>query len=162
MLTARDVMTREVRSVRADWSLEELASFLTSNAITGAPVLDDKGKLVGIVSTTDLVRNRMPEHMAFPDSQSMHDRAYEGGIAPSELAGYGVEGPSSLSVAEIMTPIVFDCAEDTPVNEIADAMIRGRIHRVVVTKKGRAIGIVSSLDLLRVVRDMSDAKEAAE
>lgn len=161
MLTARDVMTRDVRSARAEWSLEELASFLTSNAITGAPVLDSQDKLVGIVSTTDLVRNRMPDHLDFPDSAAMHDRAYEGGIPPSELEGYGIEGGSTMSVAEIMTPIVFDCAEDTPVNEIADAMIRGRIHRVVVTRRGRAVGIVSSLDLLRIVRDMS-TKAAAE
>lgn len=154
MLTARDVMTRDVRTVPADWSLDELATFLADHSISGAPVVDEKDRTIGIVSLTDLVRNRNAERTAFPDAHDLLESANASGIAPSELSGYGLETQSELRVRDIMTPLVYDVAEDTPVNQIADAMIRGRIHRVVVTKGARAVGIVSSLDLLQIVRDL--------
>lgn len=154
MLTARDVMTRDVRTVRADWSLDELATFLADHSISGAPVVDDKERTIGIVSLTDLVQNRTRERTAMPDAHDLLESAAESGIAPSELSGFGIDTQSEMRVRDIMTPLVYDVAEDTPVNQIADAMIRGRIHRVVVTKGARAVGIVSSLDLLQIVRDL--------
>jgi predicted transcriptional regulator len=56
-LTVKDVMQREVLAVDADWPLDKLAGFLVDNSISGAPVTDEKGGLVGVVSLTDLVRH---------------------------------------------------------------------------------------------------------
>jgi len=56
-LTAKDVMNPNVISVPADWSVEELSQFLIDKAITGAPVKDEAGHLIGVVSLTDIVRH---------------------------------------------------------------------------------------------------------
>ena len=56
-LTAKDVMTREVLAVGADWPLERLADFPVENSISGAPVTSEDGRLLGVVSVTDIVRH---------------------------------------------------------------------------------------------------------
>jgi predicted transcriptional regulator len=56
-LTVNDVMQREVLAVDADWPLDKLARFLVNNSISGAPVTDENGELVGVVSLTNLVHH---------------------------------------------------------------------------------------------------------
>jgi predicted transcriptional regulator len=68
-LTAKDVMNPKVLSVRDDMTLHELATFLTENEISGAPVLDDCGKLVGVVSLTDIALSEA-ERAAIEHEQS--------------------------------------------------------------------------------------------
>lgn len=148
MPTAREMMTSEVRFAKAEWSLEELMGFLTEHAISGAPVLDGE-KTVGVVSTTDLVRNRLPTRFTLPESSEMLSQAAAAGVAADELSGLRFEQDSGLTVRDIMTPLVYDVSVDTTAREIADVMVRGRIHRVVVTHRGKPVGIVSALDVLR-------------
>ena len=56
-LTAKDIMTSPVITIKADRSIEEVSDLLTDRMITGAPVVDDSGKLVGVVTLSDIVRN---------------------------------------------------------------------------------------------------------
>lgn len=144
MPTAREMMTSEVRFARAEWSLEELMGFLTEHAITGAPVLDGE-KTVGVVSATDLVRNRVTPRFTLTEGSEMLSQ----GVAADELRGLRFEQDSGLSVRDIMTPLIYDVSLETTAREIADIMVRGRIHRVVVTHRGKPVGIVSALDVLR-------------
>lgn len=116
--TAKDVMNLDVLVVQADTRAGEAAGFLTENQITGAPVVDEEGHLVGVVSLTDLAVG---------------------------------EAHSKDAVRDLMTPTVYTVPEDTPVPEIARAMIAGRIHRLFVTRQRRVVGIVTSLDLLRLL-----------
>jgi len=137
---AKDVMTAEILSVREDLAVPELASFLAENNITGAPVLDGSGKFVGVVSVTDIA-----ESEATPGDWEPGDR-----VAPGERGGLHVEN-GGRQVRDIMTPTVYTVSEDTPVSELAHAMITGRVHRLFVTRKGRVVGIVTSLDLLSLL-----------
>jgi signal-transduction protein with cAMP-binding, CBS, and nucleotidyltransferase domain len=75
-------------------------------------------------------------------------------VAREELAAFRVEVESQTTVREIMTPMVFSVDETASVQEVASAMITGRIHRVLVTRHNKMVGIISSLDLLSFVRDM--------
>jgi CBS domain-containing protein len=160
MLTARDVMTRKLLVAQADWSLEDLAAFLTEHSIGGAPVTDGK-KIVGMVSSTDLVRTRTAEESDVPDARHLLENAQKAGIAPYELSTLTVTSSGSgRTVRDIMSPFVFDVDESTPVHEVADAMLRGRIHRVLVTSRGLPIGLVTALDLLAIVRDLRDTTVA--
>src|SRR5574342_291684 len=72
MLTAKDIMTKDVITVRPDTSIEELASLLVENRISGAPVVDDSGNLYGIVTENDLIsRNKrlhIPTVVSFLDA----------------------------------------------------------------------------------------------
>ncbi len=117
-LIARDVMSATVVTVRDDLTLEQVAGILAENEISGAPVEDDEGTLLGVVSVTDVNRSA---------------------------------AEPSLLVRQIMTPIADTVTEETPVPEIARLMVAHHYHRVVVTRRERPVGIVSSIDLLKLL-----------
>jgi CBS domain-containing protein len=132
-MTAKDVMTREVATMSPLTEVAAAAKFLTDRRITGAPVVDGGGRLLGVVSQTDLTRFQ----------------ANEGGIDPFE-GDFEPEPRESTPVIVVMTDKPVTCSEDTPIEEIAHVMLARRIHRVVVTREdGTLCGIVSAMDLLR-------------
>lgn len=159
MKTARDVMTRDVYVAEADWTTDELAEFFVTHRISGAPVTDDTGKLVGVVSSTDLLRDRGARGEI--DARSVYGSILERSLATEEIMRLEVHETSQTTVREIMTPLVFEISADAPVNEIADTLLRGRIHRVFVTEGAAVVGVVSAFDLLAVVRDLPSARAAS-
>jgi CBS domain-containing protein len=152
--TARDVMNREVLTVRVDLSVRELAAFLTANQISGAPVVDREGKLVGVVSLTDVAEYDADRSDLAADGSDPARivRGWEDRIDPEDVRPLHLE-TSDLLVRDIMTPVVYTVPEGTPVSRIAHTMIAGRIHRLFVTRRGRVVGIVTSLDLVRLLAD---------
>jgi len=120
-LTAKDVMSEAVVTVRDDLGLRQLAEILAEHQISGAPVEDDEGSLLGVVSVTDVNRSA-----AEPE----------------------------LTVRQIMTPIADTVSEETPVPEIARVMVAHHYHRMVVTRHERPVGIVSSMDLLKLIAEL--------
>ena len=152
--TAKDVMTPHVLRAQADWPIERLAEFFIENDISGAPVISEYGTLIGVVSLTDIVR-----HDSLHQRQLNGERPHpfylpvlENQYAQEELETFRVEDGSEATVREIMTPMIFQVDGDTPVSEVADKMIRGRIHRVFVTENDRVVGIITALGLLDVLR----------
>lgn len=113
---ARDVMTQPVLSVRENLTVRKAAAFLAGNDISGAPVLSASGKLVGVVTHSDL-------------DEEEHGRR----------------------VRDVMTPTVYTIPDDTAVERIARTMIAGRIHRLFVTRGGSVVGVVTPLDLLKLL-----------
>lgn len=149
---ARDVMTTDVKTVGDDWSLEQLARFFVDRSISGAPVVTGEGKLVGVVSLTDLARAQSERDAPPPEEHDFFARSFEASVSPEEVDLRQVR-ESGRCVRDVMTPALFDVKPDTPVAEIADMMVRGRIHRVFVTEKKAIIGVISALDLLKLLRD---------
>jgi CBS domain-containing protein len=148
-ITASDLMNPRVLTVRQDMGLSELANFLVANDISGAPVEDGSGKLVGVVSLTDIA-----EVLAHEDESEDGDRntdffasEWDEGLSPEELEELPADA-TELTVAEIMTPDVYAVTEETLVSEIAEAMIANHIHRLLVTREDRVVGIISTSDLL--------------
>ena len=127
-LTARDVMSGPVLSVRADLTLKEVSTRLSEAGISGAPVVDDAGSLLGVVSQADLART-----------------LGEGG---------GAAGGPELTVRRIMTPVADTVSEDATVPEIARIMVANQYHRLVVTRREEPVGIVSSMDLLKLIAEL--------
>jgi CBS domain-containing protein len=155
-LTAKDIMKGEVLTVKTDWSIEQLGEFMIENSISGAPVLSHDGRLTGVVSLTDIVR-----HASIPGKDlkatETHDFYLDSlnlQFAREEIRAYHLEAEPLATVKDIMTPMIFDVTEDTSLKEVADAMIRGQIHRVFVTRDEKLIGIITSLDMLTVIRDI--------
>ena len=153
-LTASHFMTAEVLAVEADWSIERLSEFLIENSISGAPVQSKEGNLIGVVSLSDIVRyDTQPEK----DSQWPHDyylHALERQCTREEATSFRIEAEPLKTVRAIMTPMIFQVTEDTPVQQVADMMIKNRIHRVFVTRDEKVVGIISTPDMLSVIRDM--------
>jgi predicted transcriptional regulator len=128
MATAKDVMTSPVLGVRPDMTVGELAAFLARNQITGAPVLDAQQRVVGVVSNSDLAQTDRAKTRA-------HDSYVDG----------------ETLVEDIMTPGVFMVKEDAPLAILARTMVHGRVHRLFVAQGRHVVGVVSSLDLLKVL-----------
>ncbi|HMB90051.1 MAG TPA: CBS domain-containing protein [Rhodothermales bacterium] len=152
-MTAKEVMTPNVLTVQADWPLGRLAEFFIEHGISGAPVLTEHGALIGVVSLTDIVRyTSLPEKE--PPARRTHtyylgemDQYYDA----EEMAAFRLE-ESQATVRDIMMPTVFWVDEEAPVVEVAEKMIRGRIHRLFVVHKERKheiLGIITALDLLK-------------
>ena len=148
-ITAADLMNPEVLSVPENMTVRELARFLTNNEITGAPVEDLNGKLIGVVSVVDIavVASDGSNVRADRSSPDFYVRGWEDKISTEEIRDFRVDD-EDLLVGEIMTPTVFSVAEDTSVSEVASTMLRGHLHRLLVTRDERPIGIVSTSDLL--------------
>ncbi len=153
-LTAADLMTAHLLTVREDMSLGELAEFLTLHEISGAPVAGADGALVGVVSLTDIARSASEEPGLDRDrsSSEYYVRGWEDRLEPSDLDHFRVHETDVL-VRDIMTPKVFAVQEDTPVPRIAEMMVDAHVHRVLVTRRGKPVGIVSATDLLGLLVD---------
>ncbi len=150
-MLVREVMTHKVLTAGADWTLAELKTFLLEHGISGAPVVDQTGKLVGVVSSTDIMRSE--------DTRETTEGGYfatslDRPLGEEELRTLMVEGAPTQVVGDVMTPVVFQASADTPLDEAADTMVRGRIHRIVVTEHDAVVGIVTALDLVRALRDV--------
>jgi len=145
-MLAKDIMRRKVVTVASYLTLAELAKVFQERCITGAPVVDPDGRILGVVSQTDLVRARRESSAGVAHFHLEPDM-------PSASVGMHFEELEGERVEDIMTPgaIAFDA--ETPVSVLARAMMERHIHRVLITHDGRLAGIVTSMDMLRVVAD---------
>ena len=153
MKTIKDIMTTDVQSVQDDWSLETLSQFFFDKQISGAPVVDGNENLAGVVSLSDLARNStLP---ATTSDESAHDyyknTGSVSGISQEDLSKLKIESESMITVKDIMTPMVFEMSEDTPVQKAAETMLKGHIHRVLVTRNKKLAGIVTTMDMLKII-----------
>jgi len=155
-LTAKDLMNQDIMTVGADWPIDKLSDFFIENSISGAPVISEDERLVGVVSLTDIVRHKsMPLNNPQPNvPHEYYLHAPERQYSQEEIESFRVEAESLVTVRDIMTPMTFNVTENTNLQQVADAMIRGRIHRVFVTHDDMLVGIITTMDMLRVIRDM--------
>jgi CBS domain-containing protein len=161
-LTAKDVMNPAVLAVRDDLSLAALAEFLVDNEISGAPVEDVEGRLVGVVSLTDLASWEMDRDVALPDrgQPDYYLRGWEDRWNPEDLIGLRV-GEAERTVGEIMTPTVLAIDEESTIPQVAKKMIDAHVHRLLVTRQRRVVGIVTTTDLLGLLVEDEDARAAS-
>lgn len=146
-ISASDLMNPRVLTVQQGMTVPELAHFLVANDISGAPVEDGSGKLVGVVSLNDIAEALADEEEDGERGGDFFASEWDEGLSPEEIDELPADA-TELTVADIMTPDVFTVAEETPVSEIAEAMIANHIHRLLVTREDRVVGIISTSDLL--------------
>jgi CBS domain-containing protein len=150
-MTAKEVMQTEIETVPDVMPVRDLAAFLVDREISGAPVTDREGRLIGVVSLTDIA-----------EGEAETGGATEAAISPYFATGWErrlnlddfKEVPlenRDLLVRDIMTPTLYTVPEDTPVARVARTMITGRVHRLLVTRNERVTGIVASFDLLKLL-----------
>ena len=160
--TARDLMTDRVLTAQADWSLQELATFLTEHSISGAPVVSDYGGVIGVVSLTDIVRH---DSEASPTSTEADETESPPAfyLGDADLRGKNalnsLQSTSETTVRDIMMPAIFTVEEDASIHQLADRMVRGQLHRLLVVRAGtkrEVVGLVSAIDLLEWVREQGE------
>ena len=149
-ITAADLMSPEVLTVREDLPVADLAAFLMRHDITGAPVVDAEGRLVGVVSVVDIA-DLVSDDAEIAADRSEPDFLYRGReatLTEDELEELEIDD-EDLTVADIMTPEIYSVAPSAPVSEIAMKMLREHLHRVLVLDPDdRCVGIVTTSDLL--------------
>jgi CBS domain-containing protein len=151
-MLAGDVMTREVISVASDASAMQAVALMLRHQISGLPVVDSSGVLLGIISEGDFLRR------AELGTQRCRPRWLAFLIGPGRLASEYVHA-CGRKVKEIMTPNPYTATEATPVTEVVQLMERHRIKRVPVVCGRRLVGIVSRADLLGALARLARAAE---
>lgn len=145
MLTAKDIMTKNVTTVRAATTIEELARILMEHKISGAPVVDDNENLIGIVTENDLIsrdkRLHIPTVMRLFDSFIMLE-------SPGRIEKE-IKKMTAITVNDIYTKEVITVAEDTPVQDIATIMSEKKVHLIPVVEGKKILGIIGKIDLIK-------------
>ncbi|MBI4387028.1 MAG: CBS domain-containing protein [Elusimicrobia bacterium] len=139
---AKDIMHTDVIAIPASTDVWDLARQLTTLKITGAPVTDERGFLIGVVSQTDIVRH-LKELVQVPPLESDF-------YAQAEVEDLG-RAARPLTARDLMSPRVIQAQEETPVQELANIMTRHRVHRIIITRGHRIMGIVTTMDILKVL-----------
>ena len=145
MLKAVDVMTKEVKTVTEQTSVRDLARILTEYRIGSVPVVDAHGKLIGIVTESDLIEQDKNFHI--PTVISLFDWIIY--LESEKKFERELKRMTARTVGDIYTRDVITIAPSTPVSEIADTMSNRKIHTLPVVDEGRLVGIVSRIDLIR-------------
>ena len=139
--TASDLMVPNPISLRADASVAEAMLLFTEKGITAAPVIDDSGRPIGVISRSDLLIHQC-EDQKQGGGAYFHAASFESVDAPKPN--------TPMTVADLMTPAVFAVSEDTPVHRVVSDMLGLRVHRLfVVDEDGTLVGIITTMDVLK-------------
>jgi CBS domain-containing protein len=126
--------------------IRDLAKLFLDKGITGAPVVDSGGDLVGVISHTDLVYYGMTRGDELVVESDFYQKArMEGRYIPR---GFQIEDFNTAPVSEVMTPVVHSVSERARIESVAKLMTRKHVHRVVVRRGRKVVGIISALDVL--------------
>jgi CBS domain-containing protein len=148
--TARDIMNTQVITVTDTMDLREVAKILVEEGITGAPVVDEMGTLVGVISQSDLVEYDLSMEHELTVEAPFYRRPFDDALQPER--GFRIEELSADTVKDVMTPFLVTVEEETPIRDVASRMAKFAIHRLIVVDADQQIrGIVTSLDVLRWV-----------
>lgn len=147
MLTAKEIMTKDVTTVTADLAVEKLASLLWKNNISGVPVVDDTGKVVAVVTESDLIDQKkkvhIPTMISFLDSVIMLESADKIEEQIGKITG--------TTVADICSKKLVSVGEDTRLDEIASIMSEQNIHTLPVLAGNELVGVVGKNDIIKTL-----------
>ena len=146
MLKAKDIMTKDVITVKTDTTLEEFARILMKHHISGAPVVDEKGNLRGIATENDLISKNSRLHI--PTILRLFDAYIPLGASKLEDE---IKRVTALTVGEISSKDVVTVDEETSAEYIATLMTEKKIHLLPVLKEGKILGIIGKKDLIKGV-----------
>lgn len=144
--TVGEIMSKEPVCADGSMTIRQLARLLEENEISGAPVVGPDGRVIGVVSKSDLIR-RATEAVGEPTYyfESLDDDVEEDDVRP------GLETPASILVEDIMTPEAITAGPGERISDVARRMAEARVHRIIVIDRERfPLGIVTSLDILRI------------
>ncbi|MDD3363983.1 MAG: CBS domain-containing protein [Syntrophomonas sp.] len=144
-MLAKNIMTKDVITVRQDEKVERVAQMLVENRISGIPVVDENHHVLGIVSEKDLMIRaselKVPFYLTLFDSIIFLENPIR---FNNNLKKY-----TALEVKDAMTKKVIVVEEDAPVSEVVNIMQKHEINRVPVVRHGKLIGIITRNDILK-------------
>ncbi len=150
-LRARDIMLTDVVTVSYAAPLSEVERLLVENRISGMPVVDEAGHVVGVVSVRDLIERYAED----PDSRPRRERGYYHlsleDLADEDFESFDLPAEAEETAESLMSAEICSVDADASVAEVAARMVEQRIHRVLVQEKKLFVGIITTLDVLAAV-----------
>lgn len=145
ILTASDVMVAEPVCVPPSMTIRELARIFEENEISGAPVVDEEGRVIGVVSKSDLIHRCSEGTISIPPAYLFEILSEQAGeeqeLVPEPL----------VYVEDFMTEEPVVVRPNLSAGKVARLMVDSRIHRVIVVDDEKfPLGIITTLDLLKV------------
>jgi CBS domain-containing protein len=147
MLNASDIMTTEVITVKPDTGLKELARILYDNHINGVPVVDDAGKLLGVICESDLIRKDKKLHI--PTVVTLFDAVFY--LQRPKKFEEEIRRINATTVADLYTRDVVSVDEKSPIEEIATLMSEKKVYTIPVMDGEKLVGIIGKGDLIRTL-----------
>lgn len=155
-ITAGSVMTDTVVSVDPSSSLLDVLRLFVEEDIHGAPVVDEDGRIVGSITSTDLLRAQEEEHdTAWATSDYLRDFVE---FSSPDWSGDLTDLQDRLAqrrVSEVMSKQLLTVPRQAPIARVARSMRESRVHRVFVEDDGRLCGVISALDLMQVLEELA-------
>jgi CBS domain-containing protein len=149
--TARELMSDNPISLRKDAGIRDAIALMTDRGFMAAPVIDDSGRPIGVISVTDiLIHDReFVSYLKNDDPTTKADmRAHK--RLPADM---GIEVVDRTTVGEIMTPAIFTVMEDATAADAVKTLLSLKIHHLFVSdKQGVLIGVISMGDILRKLK----------
>lgn len=147
MLTAKDIMTRKVISASPDLPVEKLAVLFWKHKIGGVPVVNDEGKLLGVVTENDLidqVKNvHIPTVISILDSFVFLESPQKMDKEMAKMTG--------RVVRDICSQELITVGEEATFSEIATIISEKKVHTLPVLAKGKMVGVIGKADLIRAI-----------
>lgn len=149
LVTARDIMRTDVIVIHYATPIRDVERILSENNISGAPVTDEAGRVMGVVSMKDLIER-------YTQDSDAHGRVVQGfyhvsgdeSFGDANLPEFQFAEESGLTAQSIMTAQVHAVPADAGLKEIASAMVSHKIHRVLVEDEGKHVGLIGTLEIL--------------
>jgi len=145
-MKARDIMSADVVSVGPDTNVRAAVALMLERRISGLPVVDDKGKLVGLLTENDLVlgtKSGLPVHLQLLDDLL-------GAKDPTrhlkQMQDIGNKPVSALMVKDVVT-----AGPNTPVGELVALLVNNDFKRIPIIQEGRLVGIVTRADIVKIM-----------
>lgn len=134
-----EVMQKRVIEIKKGTTLKGAIEILVKNKISGAPVIDEEKKLIGIISEKDLFRSLYPDYEEYYINLDLR--------TSSEKLEDRITDVSEFKVENIMTPEVITVTPDTPIMKVGAIMLVQKVHRIVIVENNKVVGIVSRRDV---------------
>ncbi len=147
MLIVKDIMTKDIITVSPETEIVDAAKLLLEKRINGLPVIDGSGKLVGILCQSDLVAQQ--KKIPIPSLFTFLD-----GIIPLKSIKHlekEIQKIAACTVVHAMTPNPVTVLPDASIEIVAALMVDKNYHTIPVVDKGKLVGIVGKVDILRTI-----------
>jgi CBS domain-containing protein len=133
--------------------LSEVERLLVENRISGMPVVNEAGHVVGVVSVKDLIERYAEE----PDSRPRRGTGYYhmsvSDMDDADFEAFELPQEAEETAESLMTSDIYAVEADAPLAEVARRMVKHRIHRLLVSQSGKFVGIITTLEVLSVMAE---------
>lgn len=148
LVTARDIMRKNVVTVNYATPLSEVEQRLSDHRISGAPVTDESGHIIGIVSLKDLIARYAENSDATPRRGPGFFHLSTEEMSDDDFDTFEVPAEAEETAGDIMSGEVFSVDAGAGLKEIAVEMVEHRVHRVLVAENGKYVGLISTMEII--------------